>query len=438
LLFLEDSSRHVNHSHVVLEQLSTFSSDLKDVQRGVRGFIISGNSEYLLPYQESMTTISNNLDTLRALTFDHRSHQLLIDSLQTFTADFLSYYTKLAESRTDQGLDSVIAIVREGKGKKLTDKILGIVDRMRIEELSLLDLREVEVRAAGWKMSQVLMIGTSVALFFIVLSSALVVRENSRRQRAEESLHLQAAELRVAKETAESADRLKSIFLATMSHELRTPLNSVIGYTDIIRQGRSGPVNPEQIEQLGKVLNNSRYLLRLINDALDISKIEAGKITIVQWPFHAGESIQKCVSMVSPLAEQKGLRMECSISTTVGEMQGDQQRVEQILINILNNAVKFTADGVISVNASFVWSGTREVLRVRVTDTGIGILAEEIPNLFQPFHQVSSGVTRSQEGTGLGLSISKKLSALLDGDISVTSDYGKGSTFEITIPTRNR
>ena len=437
LMYLEQSARKVTHSHVVLEQLNLFTSDLKDVQRSVRGYIIADNSDYLIPYQQSFSTVTKKLDTLRALTIDHPLHQSRIDSLQTHTAEFLSYYTGLIESRAVLGLDSVIAIVKEGRGRKTTDVILGIIDRMMMEERSLLDLREIEDRAAGRNMREVLLVGSAIALLFIVVSSTLVVRENRQRNKAEAALRLQASDLLTAKEKAESADRFKSIFLATMSHELRTPLNSIIGFTDIMQQGRSGPVNPEQHAQLGKVLTNARHLLHLINDILDISKIEAGKIEITHWPFHAGESIQKCVSMISPLAEQKGITLQNSIATSVGEMISDQRRFEQIVINILSNAVKYTERGSITVEARVIWEESKEVLKLRVIDTGVGIKEEDMQKLFQPFQRVNTGRSQNGDGTGLGLAICKKLSHLLGGDVDISSEYGKGSTVEISLPTKH-
>lgn len=239
-------------------------------------------------------------------------------------------------------------------------------------------------------------------------------------------------ELLRARDAAEAADRIKSAFLATMSHELRTPLNSIIGFTGILLQGLAGPLNAEQQKQLGMVQKSARHLLELINDVLDISKIEAGQLELASTPFDLGKSLAKAVQLVSPLAEAKGLGMRLDVSKEVGEIVGDQRRLEQIIINLLNNAVKFTEEGHIEV-ACRVSEG-RIMLSVR--DTGIGMRSEDIEAIFRPFHQLDTGLARKHEGTGLGLSICRKLVEMMGGRIEVESEWGAGSTFTVSLPQR--
>lgn len=250
------------------------------------------------------------------------------------------------------------------------------------------------------------------------------------RKRSEEELRNTLAELELAKEKAEAADRLKSAFLATMSHELRTPLNSIIGFTGIILQGLVGPLNDEQKKQLGMVKNSATHLLSLINDVLDISKIEAGQLTITSQLFNLHESVEKVVKTVRPLIETKGLILDVDLVPEIGTIKSDQRRVEQILLNLIGNAIKFTDKGKIGVNGYIKGNS----ICISVSDTGIGIKDDDLANLFKPFHQLESGLTRRYEGTGLGLSICKKLLDHLGGDILVDSTVGKGSTFSFTLP----
>jgi len=241
-------------------------------------------------------------------------------------------------------------------------------------------------------------------------------------------------ELAVAKEHAESADRLKSAFLATMSHELRTPLNSIIGFTGIILQGIVGPLNDEQKKQLNMVRGSALHLLSLINDVLDISKIEAGQLQIAHEDYNLRQTIEKAVESARPLADKKGLELTCSISPEIENITGDRRRVEQILLNLISNAIKFTEKGSVKIECEPEDGKTT----IRVIDTGIGIRNEDMETIFKAFRQIDSGITRKYEGTGLGLSICKRLVELMGGKIWVTSVWGSGSTFGFNLPEERR
>jgi PAS domain S-box-containing protein len=260
------------------------------------------------------------------------------------------------------------------------------------------------------------------------------VNEGLERKVAERTRDLEAARVR-----AEAADRLKSAFLATMSHELRTPLNSIIGFTGIVLQGLPGPLNAEQSKQLGMVRSSARHLLELINDVLDISKIEAGQLVLQVAPFDPLASIARVAESVRPLLEKKGLALRLALPAALDEMLSDRRRLEQILINLVNNAIKFTDVGEVTLTAevgdfALGADAARRGLRLQVRDTGIGMKADALPGLFAPFHQIDSGLERQHEGTGLGLAICRRLAELLGGSIEVASEWGKGSVFTVTLP----
>lgn len=258
-----------------------------------------------------------------------------------------------------------------------------------------------------------------------------------------EALARANAELLTAKQAAESADHLKSAFLATMSHELRTPLNSIIGFTGTLLQGLAGPLNAEQGKQLGMVRNSARHLLALINDVLDISRIEAGELRMACDVFDPVAAVAKVVGIVRPLADKKALALDVEIADGVGTMTGDERRVEQILLNLLSNAIKFTEQGRVRLQVDavagppdFAGAAATSKLWVRVSDTGIGIRVEDVAVLFQPFRQIDTALSRKHEGTGLGLAICRRLAELMGGEITVSSRWQEGSTFTVVLPLR--
>jgi signal transduction histidine kinase len=270
-----------------------------------------------------------------------------------------------------------------------------------------------------------------VVLLVMSMLWAVTLRRTARKLRASDERQKQLLEeLTVAKSAAEAADRMKSAFLATMSHELRTPLNSIVGFSGILLQGMAGPLNAEQTKQLEMVCRSSEHLLSLINDVLDLSKIEAGQLQLDLGPFDLQTAIRRAVESVRGLASKKGLALELQIAPEVGNLVSDERRVVQVLLNLLSNAIKFTDEGSIGVEAKI--DAGRVVVCVR--DTGMGIREEEVERLFKPFSQLDSGTTKRHEGTGLGLSICRRLVDLLGGRLWVKSVFGEGSTFCFELP----
>jgi PAS domain S-box-containing protein len=268
--------------------------------------------------------------------------------------------------------------------------------------------------------------------------ATLIALDNLQAYEAlEQRVAERTAELTEAKERAESADRVKSAFLATMSHELRTPLNSILGFTGILLQHLAGPLNPEQRKQLGMVQTSARHLLAVINDVLDLSKIEAGQLEVAREPIDPRKSMQRVADLVRPAAEGKGLRFTMTPPPDSCRVMGDARRLDQILLNLVSNAVKFTHDGEVLLTGEVAHDPRHpedSTLRISVTDTGVGIAAADLPILFRPFQQIDSGSTRHHEGTGLGLAICRRLARLLGGEIEVLSEPGRGSTFTLTLP----
>ena len=238
------------------------------------------------------------------------------------------------------------------------------------------------------------------------------------------------AQFEAAKIRAEAADRVKSTFLATMSHELRTPLNSIIGFTGILLQKLPGPLNAEQEKQLGIVRNASRHLLALINDVLDISKVEAGELSLSREAFDLRALLERLGAAFAPQAARRGLGFGLDIGQGEAGVTGDARRVEQVLNNLLSNALKFTTEGQITLRLA----REGDAFVIAVADTGVGIKAEDMGKLFRPFSQIETGLPGLREGTGLGLAISLHLAQAMGGQIAAESAWGKGSRFTFTLP----
>ena len=242
-----------------------------------------------------------------------------------------------------------------------------------------------------------------------------------------------AAQLRTLNETLAEASRAKSEFLANMSHELRTPMNAILGFTELMHDGTYGELPEALVEPVVDIQTNGRHLLRLINDVLDLSKIEAGRMELVLGEYAVGDVLETVRASLRSLASEKGLEFVVAVPPpTLPAVVGDSKRVSQCLVNLAGNALKFTREGRVEIGVEL----QGDVLLFHVSDTGIGIPPEQLESVFGEFRQVDPAVTREFGGTGLGLSITRKFVEMHGGKIWVESELGKGSTFFFTLPLR--
>jgi signal transduction histidine kinase/ActR/RegA family two-component response regulator len=245
------------------------------------------------------------------------------------------------------------------------------------------------------------------------------------------SLSRSTAALETARDAALQAAAAKSEFLANMSHEIRTPMTSILGYASLVRDHKEGE---DVSEHMDAIQRNANHLLTIINDILDLSKIDAGKMTLERVVCVPSEVVGSAVAMLQPRAQESGLELKAAIVPPFPrEIRSDPVRLRQILVNLLSNAVKFTPKGSVELEASTRRSGERAALVIRVTDTGIGMTEAQLAELFEPFHQADTTITRRFGGTGLGLSVSRRLARMLGGDLSASSAFGAGSCFELTL-----
>ena len=271
-----------------------------------------------------------------------------------------------------------------------------------------------------------------LALVAILLAGSFAfarIAAGSLRQRR--MLGTALGEVEAKSREVEAANRHKSEFLANMSHELRTPLNAIIGFSDVLAERMFGEINPKQGEYLGDIRASGQHLLSLINDILDLSKVEAGKMELQPSRFSLADALQSVAMMVRERAAGRGIGLSTQIDPAIGLVEADERKVKQVVLNLLTNAVKFTRPGgQVQLRATRAGDG----VSVAITDTGVGIAPADQARVFEEFAQARAGAAGEQEGTGLGLTLSRKLVELHGGTIWVESELGKGSTFTFTLP----
>ncbi|HSB78857.1 MAG TPA: ATP-binding protein, partial [Candidatus Methylomirabilis sp.] len=265
-------------------------------------------------------------------------------------------------------------------------------------------------------------------------NATLYAQVQQHAEELEAKVEARTRELQEANSQLAAASQHKSEFLANMSHELRTPLNAIIGFSEVLSERLFGELNDKQEEFVADILSSGRHLLSLINDILDLSKVEAGRMELRLEPFDLPLALESAITLVRERAKRHGISLSLTVDERLGEFVADERKVRQILLNLLSNAVKFTPDGGrVSVNVAL----TNGCAEISVCDTGIGIAEEDREVIFEAFRQVGRDQTQRREGTGLGLTLAKSYVELHGGKISLESQLGKGSTFTFTLPERS-
>lgn len=419
-------TRHkLDHTHGVLDTLQNAWMQLKDIENGQRGYVVTGEPAFLRPYNRSIHEIHYSLERLRNLTRDNASQQERLDTLDPLVRERIAYVDEVIKVREIRGFGPARDIIQLGKGRELMSMIEQVLREMKQEELRLLRKRDEAMRQSMFNTTAITTTGAIMVVGLLMLVYYLINREIRNRFEIEQGL------IRL-KDEAQLASRLKSEFLANMSHEIRTPMNGILGMTEI---ALNTDLNDEQRKYLQMAQASGKTLLNVINDILDFSKIEAGKMELDDEPFRLRSVLAQTMHLFSQKAAESRLELLYHVKFDVPDnLSGDWNRLRQILINLLGNALKFTERGEVYLDVTVDSQTEGDVLlRFKVMDTGIGMSVEQQRQIFEPFTQADGTTSRKFGGTGLGLSITQQLVHMMGGQIWVESEPGKGSTFCFTV-----
>jgi signal transduction histidine kinase len=429
----------VVRANQALTQIERVLSSVENAETGQRGYLLSGKPSYLADYQGGVRDTKQILSELRSTQDIFPSLRSHLDIIEELIQIKFSELAETIELRRTGDFEGARKSVLVGRGKAVMDKIRAAINETRRDSYQILEVRSGQQKNRARETQWRFVCGAILSLILARLAWSRLYQAVESREVTQTALEKSAAELREKTAQLESqnaeimkATQLKSEFLANMSHELRTPLNSITGFSEVLIDGVAGPVNDDQREYLGEILEGSRHLLHLINDVLDLAKVESGKMTFRPEVVDLEESIQRTAQMLELMAQQKQIRIRQEVDPQGRHAFLDEARFKQVLFNFLSNALKFTpSKGNITVR---VLAEAERFFRLEVQDSGIGISQKDQQLLFQEFHQLDAGVAKQFQGAGLGLALTKRIVEAQGGRVGVTSEVGAGSTFFALLP----
>lgn len=429
-----------------LFEIEAVENSLLDMETGERGYLLTGEKSFLEPYNKGREEIDRHLSTLLATV---NPESPVYQRLKEIRENAGVWIKQVAEpnialrEKIDNGQLSpgeLGARLQEEKGKEMMDRLRR--DISRFKEITRTELQQqlAGMYALHRRLAWQIYSSAVAAVLVVILLGVLLLKRLQLIEETSQTLAEQKERLQIMVAELEAASKLKSEFLANMSHELRTPLNAVIGFAQVLQKQAYGPLTEKQSAYVEYILTSGRHLLGLINDILDLSKIEAGKEELELTDVSLPEVFQNSLLMVREKARRHRIALYWAVAEDVPRITADERKLRQIIYNLLGNAVKFTPDGgSVRIAARLAADGgvaeAGKYVEISVADTGIGIPLAEQERIFAPFVQADSGHARRYEGTGLGLALVRRLVELHGGRVWVRSEgEGRGSTFSFTLP----
>ncbi len=467
-IFSESTSREnerwVFHTFETIDMSQRLIVLLLDAETAQRGYLLTEEEDYLTPYKKSSNAIFDLLSNLKTKTADNPSQQIRLTALAKIIQLKFAELKHTLDLTHHASNEEAINIVKNDTGKKLMDEARYLVSEFQQEEKRLLDLRHDKYKNSNTRNLAIILI-FKIIMFVIIISIILIVKRRAidpivslshqakqfkinkkqnfelpetgneidilAQKLREMNVHISNVvnELNEAKLAADKSAEIKSAFLANMSHEIRTPLNGIYGTLQLL----STEVNTAKGQAiLDKTKYSATSLITIVNDILDFSKIEAGKIELENLDFRLTELMEFVLSDMGVQAQHKGLKLNLKNHTEHDFWRGDPVRIKQIITNLVSNAIKFTNKGYVDICLQLDDNDTG--IKLIITDSGIGMSSEQLQRLFERFEQADKSTTRKFGGTGLGMSITKSLVELMGGDITVRSELGVGTQFEVKLP----
>ncbi|HEX6751098.1 MAG TPA: CHASE3 domain-containing protein [Longimicrobium sp.] len=476
------SRADVTQSHETIEALQQLLTTLVDAETGQRGFLLTGDARYLEPFRAAEADVQRRIQDVGRLTGDApQATRERVASLSLLVGRKFGELNETIDSARAGRREAALAIVASGRGKATMDEIRRVTGALADGERTEMAVRAATESRRSRLLTALIVLGAAASAVVTLLLNRMLNRYGTSQaafagelERANAQLEAQQAELEQQNEhlqeqsaeleaqsaqlqeqqaelemqhaalqelteelqarttAAEAANLAKARFLAAMSHDLRTPLNAISGYADLLEMGIRGPVTQAQADDLQRIRNSSRHLLSLITGILDFARVEAGRVEVRLENVPLAATVRGVESSILPQAAEKGVKFETDAGPEGVWVSADPERVEQVLLNLVGNAVKFTDPGG-EVALNCVEDG-EEMVAIHVRDTGPGIAEDQLATIFEPFVQVDrQAVPERQRGVGLGLAISRELAGAMGGSLEVQSEPGKGSIFTLRL-----